>query len=221
MLNHKINEKGLELPFFAGRRINKTPLLFSLLIGVVFGFIGYLVTESITYTILTAIVLFSLVIFIYYPLYLNSFFNYWTMDEDKIMYVSSNSYQQSVKRLLEGLCGNEKNSEKVIFYQDIKEISIVYKRKVMDVSKTFTLTSYAPTAYMPYLRDPFYINVLTKDNAIIELDISLDYFKNQKRTYLSLPEICDYFIGKGILVKDYQNIEQASKEEAKIDKYIY
>ncbi|SFD02412.1 hypothetical protein [Clostridium uliginosum] len=215
------NNNNLKLPFFIGRLINKTPIIFTSLAMLIFGFCCYLLAESFLYSILLALAVMVFNILVYYPLYLNNFFNYWILNEDKIIYVNSNNYKNSLKRFLKGLSGKEKDFEKVVYYENIKEVSVLYKKKIMDVSNILTLTAYAPVAYMPYLRDPFYIKVITKEDKEIQLDLSLDYFKNKENSYLKLNQIFNFLIDKNIKVKDSKGIIEASKNNESVIRHIY
>lgn len=211
----------MKLPFGVGRPIDKTPITFTSLAMFIFFGGCYVLTQSFIYSILVAVVVMIFNILVYYPLYLDIFFNYWILNEDKIIYVYSNNYKDSLKRFLNGLSGKEKDFEKAVSYKDIKEVSIIYDKKIMDISKVLTFTVYVPTVYMPYLRDPFYIKVITKEGKEIKLDLSLDYFKNKKNSYLKLNQIFNFLIRENVKIKDSKDIIEASKNNESVITHIY
>lgn len=174
---------------------------------------------SITVGVLFVVMLFNLLV--YYPFYLNYFFNYWIIEEEKIIYNNSKSYAESIKRFFNGLIGKEKTTEKILKYEEIKEINIIYEKKGFNPNNAFALGIYAPTFFLPYLREQFYLQVLTEDNEKIKLDLTVDYYKNHRSAYILLKEICEFFASKNIKVNDPQNLIEASISKLHVSKYIW
>ncbi|CAJ1181114.1 hypothetical protein FD33_GL001310 [Companilactobacillus paralimentarius DSM 13238 = JCM 10415] len=157
-----------------GKKINRRPLIVSLLLSLIAGGLGSLFNLSVALSLFLGILF--LLIFIYYPSNLPKIFGHWQLEKHGVSYYKLNSYPDRLKLIFLP----DHIDYQFISFSQVKKCYIIENNKEYDLQNILTIK---PTkqSFFPWLRKPFYL-VLDLNKGKILLDLSWDQQHDPKNT---------------------------------------
>jgi len=178
-----------------GRKISNTPMIISLVIGVLAGILVEVFTHQIYLAVILGITA-LVVVALFFAKSLSDMYGYWKIDAEEIKYFD---YQNMSVRLQSVLLPfREETTEFKL--KDIKSLTVVVG-KDMNASANILGGSFnAPKKIMFHLPTPYYLDIKLRDGRQVNLDLSADYDDTETIEYV-IGFICDQDDIKAQIVK--------------------
>jgi len=168
-----------------GQRINYTPMIVSLVVGIIVGAIIQIVTHQFMLAIILGIA--ALVICgLLFARSMTDFYGYWSIDDQGI---KSHNYQNMSVRFQSVLFPFSDDKDEFKF-TDIKSLEVVVGKEMNAPANVLGGSFKAPKKIMFHLPTPYYLDLKLNDGREVNLDLSADWDDTETIAYV-IALICD------------------------------
>ena len=157
-----------------GKKVNRRPLIVSLLLSLIFGGLGLIISPSAALSLFLGI--FFLLIFVYYPRNLQKLFGHLQLELHGVSYYKLLTYRDRLKMIF----FPDRIDYQFISFSQVKDCYILEDNKKYDLQNILTIKP-AKQSFFPWLRKPFYL-VLELHKGHISLDLSWNQRHDPKNT---------------------------------------